>query len=111
GVLKYTDPYVAATGHFHYGSTHLGWNTTGIPDGPHTLRMTVYDTGGLSGSAQVNVTVDNSLGAKGLRGDYYSGMNFDTFVFSRIDPQVNFDWGNGSPDTSIPVDGFSVRWA
>lgn len=110
GVLKYTDPYVAATGHFHYGSTHLGWNTTALSDGPHTLRMTVFDTGGLSGSAQITVTVDNSSGAGGLRGDYYSGMNFDTFVMSRIDPQVNYDWGTGSPDTSIPADGFSVRW-
>ena len=23
---------------------------------------------------------------------------------------VNFDWGQGSPDPSIPVDGFSARW-
>ncbi|HZE96366.1 MAG TPA: PQQ-dependent sugar dehydrogenase, partial [Planctomycetota bacterium] len=110
GVLKYTDPYVAAVGHFHYGSAHTQWNTTALSNGTHTLRLTVYDTGGLSGSSQVSVTVDNSVASKGLRGDYYSGTTLTNWVMSRIDPTVNFDWGTGSPDTSVPVDGFSVRW-
>jgi len=110
GVLRYTDPYVATIGHFHFGSAHLSWNTTSLTDGPHTLRMTVYDTGGLSGSAQISVTVDNSAGAKGLRGDYYSDMTFGHWVMSRVDPIINFDWGNGSPDPLVPNDHFSVRW-
>jgi len=110
GVLRYTDPYVAAVGHFHFGSAHLSWNTTSLTDGPHTLRMTVYDTGGLSGSAQISVTVNNSAGAKGLRGDYYSDMAFGHWVMSRVDPIINFDWGNGSPDPLVPNDHFSVRW-
>ena len=28
----------------------------------------------------------------------------------RIDPQINFTWAMGSPDTVIPRDNFSVRW-
>ncbi len=46
----------------------------------------------------------------GLKGDYYDNMDFTGFVVSRVDPGVNFDWGNGSPDPSIGVDTFSVRW-
>jgi len=46
----------------------------------------------------------------GLKGDYYDNMDFTGFVLSRVDPGVNFDWGNGSPDPSIGVDTFSVRW-
>ena len=110
GVLRYTDPYVATTGHFHFGSAHLSWNTTSLTDGPHTLRMTVFDTGGLSGSAQITVTVDNSAGSKGLRGDYYNDMTLGNLVMSRVDPIVNFDWAGGSPDPLVPNDQFSVRW-
>ena len=28
----------------------------------------------------------------------------------RIDPTINFNWGAGSPDPSISVDSFTVRW-
>ncbi|MEA2701131.1 MAG: hypothetical protein QOI66_5402 [Myxococcales bacterium] len=31
-------------------------------------------------------------------------------AFVRTDPNVDFDWGRGSPDSSIGVDHFSVRW-
>jgi hypothetical protein len=48
-------------------------------------------------------------GPTGLRGDYYSGVSFGTFVTSRTDPSVNFSW-SGSPATDVPADNFSVRW-
>jgi hypothetical protein len=35
---------------------------------------------------------------------------FRTLVMSRVDPSVNFDWGNGSPDPNVDIDGFTVRW-
>ncbi|MBI3857012.1 MAG: hypothetical protein HY293_15100, partial [Planctomycetes bacterium] len=47
---------------------------------------------------------------KGLQGDYYTDMNLTNFAMSRVDPGVNYNWGTGSPDSSIPADGFSVRW-
>ena len=28
----------------------------------------------------------------------------------RNDDRLDFDWGNGSPDSLIPADRFSVRW-
>src|SRR5919202_2777710 len=31
-------------------------------------------------------------------------------VFVRDDPEINFDWGTGSPNPSVPADNFSVRW-
>ncbi len=46
----------------------------------------------------------------GLKGDYFNNMDFTAPLFSRIDPQVNFDWGTGSPSNSISADTFSVRW-
>jgi glucose/arabinose dehydrogenase len=110
GVLKYTDDFVPATGHFHYGGHHVAWNTTALKNGKHKLMMKVFDTLGQAGSATVNVTVDNSGGSEGFRADYFTGTNFNHLKMSRVDPQVNFDWGLGSPDTSLPENGFSVRW-
>jgi hypothetical protein len=46
----------------------------------------------------------------GLRGDYYTGQNFDAFVLTRIDPVVDFSWGSAAPDQALPSDSFSVRW-
>jgi len=47
----------------------------------------------------------------GIRADYYEGMNFDNHVLTRMDPQINFNWGDpGSPDPAIGDDNFSVRW-
>jgi hypothetical protein len=47
----------------------------------------------------------------GVRGDYYRGMNFDNFVLSRTETQVNFNWGDpGGPDSSVGDDNFSARW-
>jgi hypothetical protein len=31
-------------------------------------------------------------------------------ALARIDAEVNFDWGEGSPGEGIPIDGFSARW-
>ena len=47
----------------------------------------------------------------GIRGDYYKGMNFENFVLTRTDPQINFNWGDpGGPDPAVGDDNFSVRW-
>ena len=49
--------------------------------------------------------------SRGLRGEYFDnpGLNGKP-VFKRIDKQVSFNWGAGSPDPRLPPDNFSVRW-
>lgn len=45
------------------------------------------------------------------RGEYYNNRDLSgSPVLVRNDPYLSFDWGLGSPDPSIPVDNFSVRW-
>lgn len=47
----------------------------------------------------------------GLKGEYYNNVHFNGEpVLTRIDKDVNFNWGQGSPDPKIHKDGFSVRW-
>jgi len=46
----------------------------------------------------------------GLRGDYYTGENFEKFVLTRIDPKIDFGWGDTAPDEKVGANNFSVRW-
>jgi hypothetical protein len=59
GVLVDTD--VNNGGHYHIGGTHLLWNTTLLSNGAHTLRMTVTDTAGQTGSIEIEVIVANGI--------------------------------------------------
>ena len=47
----------------------------------------------------------------GLKGEYYNNKYFTgSPVLTRTDATVGFNWAAGSPDPSINVDNFSVRW-
>jgi beta-glucosidase len=47
----------------------------------------------------------------GLKGEYFPNKNLaGKPVLTRIDRQIDFDWGDGSPAPEIPKDGFSARW-
>ncbi|HEY3446513.1 MAG TPA: DUF4082 domain-containing protein [Myxococcales bacterium] len=46
----------------------------------------------------------------GLTGEYFDDQALTDLKLTRLDRQVNFDWGRGSPDPSIAVDTFSARW-
>ncbi|RLD64361.1 MAG: beta-glucosidase [Bacteroidetes bacterium] len=48
----------------------------------------------------------------GLTGVYYNNVHLHGEpVLTRVDKDVNFDWGQGSPDPKVVKDGFSVRWS
>ncbi len=47
----------------------------------------------------------------GLEGEYFANQDFSGIpALTRIDKEVNFDWGGGSPARGLPEDHFSVRW-
>jgi DNA-binding beta-propeller fold protein YncE len=52
----------------------------------------------------------NGAFGTGLTGDYYDNADLTGHTMTRVDPQVNFDWGNGAPDHAMGPDGFSTRW-
>jgi hypothetical protein len=47
---------------------------------------------------------------EGLRGEYFYNQNLTGTRVTRIDPTIDFDWGQGSPIAGIAADTFSVRW-
>ena len=55
----------------------------------------------------------NTIGLKtrnGLRGEYYDNKDFTDLKFTRIDSTLDFNWSNGSPESVMDANTFSVRW-
>ena len=54
---------------------------------------------------------DAKPGEHGLRGEYFSNTGCSGVpVLVRIDQLIDFNFGRGAPDPSLPVDYFSIRW-
>ena len=47
---------------------------------------------------------------QGLKGEYYNGTNFDTYVTTRIDNGINFDYRDQSPAPGVNTTHYSIRW-
>ena len=96
------------------GATYT-WTVTPGASGRVTVRVppTVTTDGTLMPNLASNIlslTHTAITQTTGVKGDYYLGKNFETFVFTRTDPSLEFDWADGTPDPRLPVDNFSVRW-
>jgi len=48
--------------------------------------------------------------AEGLGATYYNNINFTGSTVTRVDPTIDFTWGQGSPDPAIDANTFSARW-
>ena len=64
----------------------------------------------LTNSVPATVSIIVGAAGTGVKGDYYNNMDFTAPVFSRLDPQINFDWGTSYPSNSMAADTFSVKW-
>jgi hypothetical protein len=78
------------------------------------LPMTSHVKGTLGTAVFDNITVtqsgSGSAPGTGLNGQYYDNIDFTNLAVTRTDATVDFNWGSGSPHTSMGVDTFSVRW-
>lgn len=53
-----------------------------------------------------------SSGAQGIQGDYFDNKELKgNPVVKRVDPQIDFDWGDAAAATGMPEDDFSIRWS
>ena len=46
----------------------------------------------------------------GLSGTYFNLPDFTSPFSTRLDPNLNFNWGQNAPISGMKVDSFSVRW-
>lgn len=96
----------------------FSWNSTSVGDGAHTITATAFDAAGNSTPTSIQVTVKNATSTTpsstgkgiGLRATYYNNADFTGHQVSRVDKAINFNWGTGSPDSSIDGNTFSARW-
>jgi beta-glucosidase len=57
-------------------------------------------------------TVLHTDGEVGLKGEYFNNAEWrGQPVLTRVDKQVDFDWGATSPSDAVPPAAFSVRWS
>jgi hypothetical protein len=93
--------------------------------GGFSAEMTSYNAGALSPDTTYYWRIDEvgdqtvykgdvwefkTFKADGLTARIYNNADLSDLKVTRIDSQVNFDWGSGSPDASVDVDTFSVSW-
>lgn len=74
--------------------------------GTHTLRVDYFKAG-----ATARLALSWRVNYSGWIGRYYNSINRDgPIALKRDDPDINFDWGLGSPAPEVSPDFFSVSW-
>ncbi len=82
---------------------------------PDLLSAVHTPQGGTKSFAYTNsvtpITENTSTTTASYTGEYFANQNLSgSPTLTRTDSSINFDWGSGSPDGSIPTDHFSARW-
>ena len=80
--------------------------------GFYSVRVSNASGNVLSADAQLVVSAPLApagIGA-GLRGTYFDNPDFTALRRARLDPAIDFNWGAGSPSSTMQPDNFSVRW-
>ena len=60
----------------------------------------------------MDYAVPGAYGVKpgGLSGEYFDDVELKNLVLTRIDPMVDFEYGESGPAGGLPADDFSERW-
>lgn len=94
-------------------------STTGILSGISTnigtfpVTLTATDRDGISNAQSFNIiSTDGTDNLKnGLNAKYYDNVTWNGDAnISRIDANVDFDWGSNNPSGGLDDDQFSVKW-
>ncbi|HWN94547.1 MAG TPA: PA14 domain-containing protein [Methylomirabilota bacterium] len=96
--LEYSDSM--ATAH-----ARLSWGSPTMP------KKIVPQDRLYAASFDPNHRADSSglAGAQGLLATYYTSDGLTSFT--RIDPEINFEWKGESPAPEMPTNNFSIRWS
>ena len=108
-----TYKWSSLSGKFVESKNSATW-TAPAQAGIYGIYLTISD-GTQTVKSGMPVTVSGSDG--GLLGQYFKTIRdrnvviLKTLAFQRVDPQINLNWWELSPDTSkLPNDGFGARW-
>jgi len=92
--------------HSYSGQTYT--RDVNLGAGIHTLRVEMYEA---TGQAFIRFSFERPVVITEWKGEYFTNRDLSGDpALVRNDTSIDFEWGNGSPDPSIPIDGFSARW-
>ena len=77
---------------------------------PVAVSLNTPPSEGINLLLSSGIATGSGAGEPGVIGYYYPKPHFEGKPISRVDPRVNFNWGNDSPMKGFPSDNFSVRW-
>ena len=76
----------------------------------YTYRIRAHNRYGTSPySDEFTITTVKCGTGDGLLGEYFNDVTFNNLKLTRVDPQINMNWG-GSPGGGVRNDDFTVRW-
>lgn len=125
GSRLFVDDQLVLNAWYDHGVSRTFSATLELEAGSHEVRVEYYERRGAAavrlGWAEVSAApprrtpspvTDQSVRSGQWRGEYYQNRSLlGTPVLVREDPQVDFDWGRGSPAAGlVDADAFSVRW-
>jgi N-acetylmuramoyl-L-alanine amidase len=99
-----------------------GATTTTLTVANAQLASTGFYTCAITGGASSTTVVSNegqlvvtsspiaAGSGAGVRGTYYDNPDFTALRRARVDAAINFQWGAGSPSSTMQADTFSARW-
>lgn len=77
--------------------------------GHHSVTVEYYENGGLAVAKLFWNATPTQI--TNWQGEYYNNKTLSgSPTLVRDDAEINFNWGNGSPASTLPTDNFSVRW-
>ncbi len=81
--------------------------------GDHSVKVEYYEAGGKAVAKLSWVPIGGTapVPIANWKGEYFNNVSLSgSPVVVRDDASINFDWGVGSPATTVPADQFSARW-
>lgn len=83
-----------------------------LATGNLTTSVQSHSIGALGGDIGLSLNYNSpAMSRPGVVGQYWNNGSFSGEPkITRVDSDINFDWGTGSPDPLIGVDNFSARW-
>lgn len=91
---------------------NLGPINVDLATGNVTTAVASHNMSALGGLIGLNLDYNTpTMTRSGLQAEYWDANSFSgSPTITRVDSDVNFDWGSGSPDTAIAADTFAGRW-
>ncbi len=111
-MIENEKPYSIGGDDTDNGINYLSWTPT---VGRYTITITPYSQDRATGNAGSSLVMvldvkEFSSNGDGLKAVYYNNKDFSGTSLTRIDKTINFEWGAGSPHSSIAGWTFSARW-